>query len=763
MKKLPVLLFALFCMSAAHAISSFTIKDIRVQGVQRTTAGTVFNYLPVKVGDNMNAARAQESIRALFKTGFYSDVRLEAEGDTLTVIVIERPSIDSIKISGTKDIDEATLKKTLKGVGLAEGRIFNRKLLEQTEQELKRQYFARGRYAVKVKPTVKNLERNRVAISLDVVEGEVARIRQINIVGNKTFSDKELRTKFSLSTPTLFSFLSKNDQYAKQKLAADIEGLRSFYLNQGYLEFNVESTQVSISPDKLGIYITVNIAEGARYRISDYKLAGKFIVPEAELRALIGIKPGDVYSRQALVEASKRVTDRLGNEGYAFANVNPIPDIDKQKREARFTFFIDPGQRVYVRRIAFSGNLHTRDEVLRREMRQFEGAWYAADKIQRSVVRLRRLGFFDEVTVDTPAVPGTPDQVDVNITVKERETGSLMAGIGYSDVQGVLLNGSVSMRNLAGTGKELSVNVDNSIAFRNYHLNYVNPYATPDGVSRGFNVFSNRYDASRAYAYTAAYKLSTIGAGMNYGIPISEDRTVTLGIAAERRTFGVGPTSAQAAQDFVARYGEKTDSYTGTFAWSHNSVDDPLFPRKGSFQRASSEIGLPGGDISFYLLNYVNTWYAPLSDRLTFKIRGEAGYGDGYGATEEFPFYKNLFAGGATSVRGYRARTLGPRDPLTGAPIGGSRRILFNTEVLFPVPGAAKDNKSMRLSAFVDGGMVYAAGQPMDVGELRYSAGLAFNWFSPIAPLTISFGVPLNAREGDTADRVQFTLGTIFR
>lgn len=761
MKKISVLLFGLLCASAAHALTPFVIKNIRVDGVQRTTAGTVFNYLPVKVGDTMNAARAQESIRALFKTGFYSDVRLEYDETTLVVIVIERPSIDSIKISGTKDIDEDTLKKTLKGVGLAEGRIFNRQLLEKTEQELKRQYFARGRYAVKVKPTVKSLERNRVAISIDVVEGEVAKIRQINIVGNKTFSDKELRKKFSLSTPTLFSFLSKNDQYAKQKLAGDIEGLRSFYLNQGYLEFNVESTQVSISPDKLGIYITINIAEGARYRISDYKLAGKFVVPEAELRALIGIKPGDVYSRQALVEASKRVTDRLGNEGYAFANVNPIPDIDKQKREAKFTFFIDPGQRVYVRRVTFAGNLHTRDEVLRREMRQFEGAWFAADKIQRSVARLRRLGFFDEVTVDTPAVAGTPDQVDINVTVKERETGSLMAGIGYSDVQGVLLNASVSMKNLAGTGKELSVNVDNSSAFENYSLNYVNPYATADGVSRGFNLFSSKYDASRANS--AAYKLDTIGAGVTYGIPISEDRTITLGLAAEQRTFSVVPTSAQVAQDFVARYGETTDSYMGTFAWSHDTIDDPLFPRRGNLQRASSEIGAPGGDITFYSLNYVNTWYTPLSDRFTFKIRGEIGYGDGYANTDALPFYKNYFAGGATSVRGYRARTLGPRDPLTGAPIGGSQRVLFNSEVLFPVPGAAKDNKSMRLSAFVDGGMVYAAGQQVDLGDLRYSAGLAFNWFSPIAPLSISYGVPLNARDGDVGDRVQFTLGTMFR
>ena len=761
MKNVLGLVFGLFYVGAALAITPFTIKDIRVEGLQRTSAGTVFNYLPVKVGDTLTEARAQEAIKALFKTGFFSDVRLERQDNVLVVIVAERPSIDSVKISGTKDIEEDTLKKSLKEIGLAEGRIFNRLLLDKTEQELKRQYFARGRYAVQVKVTVTPLERNRVAIVIDVSEGRIAKIQHINIVGNKSFRDKRLLETFSLTTPTLFSFFSKNDQYSKQKLAGDLESLRSFYQNQGFLEFNIESTQVSITPDKEGIYITINLTEGKRYTVTDYKLAGKLIVSEVELRKLIAIKAGDVFSRQAITEATKKITERLGNDGYAFASVNAIPDIDKKKQTVSFTFFVDPGQRVYVRRINFSGNTHTHDEVLRREMRQFEGAWYAADKIQRSVARLKRLGFFDDVTVDTPAVAGSPDQVDVNINVKERETGSLLLGIGYSDAEGALINANVSMKNLVGTGKELSVSIDNSEASQNFNVRYVNPYATPDGVSRGFNLFSSKYDA--AQANTAAYNLETHGAGVFYGIPISEDRTVSLGLAWERMKFDVGGSRSQVALDFVSAYGNRNDVVSGTLGWAHDTLDSPIFPSEGSLQRVSAEIGMPGSDIEYYRLTYLASRYFPLSKRYTAKVKSELGYGDGYGSADVLPFYKNFYAGGSSSVRGYRARHLGDRDVLSGDPIGGNQRILLNAELLFPVPGVREDNNSMRLSAFVDGGMVYGPSQSIDLNELRYSAGVAFNWFSPIAPLAISYGLPLNDKPGDSLDAVQFTLGTTFR
>lgn len=762
MKRIAALLLCLVLSARVAAMESFVANDIRVQGLQRISPGTVFNYLPIKVGDTVDDQSAQDAIRALFKTGFFSDVRLERDGDVLIVRVTERPSIDSIKIKGTHVIEEDTLKKSLKEIGLVEGRVFNNSVLDRLEQDLKQQYFNRGYYAVKVKPTVKTLPRNRVAIEIDVDEGPVAKIRAIDIVGNHVFSDTTLRKQFTLSTPTLFSFISKNDQYSRQKLTGDLETLRSFYLNRGYLEFDIESTQVSITPDKTGIYITINVHEGKRYTVSRYSLTGKLILPEATLRKLIDIKPGDVFSRQKVTEAIKAISDRLGDEGYAFAQVNVLPDTDKAHQKVAFTFYVDPGSRVYVRRINFFGNNVTRDEVLRREMRQFEGSWYSAEKIRRSVERLRRLGFFEDVTVDTPRVPGRPDQVDVNITVKEMSTGTLMAGIGYSDAEGILLNGSVSFRNLFGTGKELSAAIDTSRATQNININYVNPYYTKDGISRGFNVFSQRIDA--ANANLAAYNSKTAGAGVFYGIPISEERTINVGLAYERIALSIDPTvSSQTAQDFVSQYGADNNAIKGTLGWTYDSLDSPLFPTHGWLHRVSAEVGLPGGSLEYYRLTYLSGYYYPLSKRTTLKLRGEADYGNGYGRLKVLPFFKNFYAGGSTTVRGYRANSLGPQDPLyTDQPIGGNKRVLASAEVLFPMPGAS-DSKSMRLSVFSDAGMVYGPGQGVDLKQMRYSAGVAFNWFSPIGPLVLSYGQPLNAKAGDRVERLQFSIGTLFQ
>ena len=748
-------------VSLVFAIEPFVVKDIRVEGLQRTEPGTVFNYLPIKVGDRVTEASAQEAIRALFKTGFFNDVRLERKDDVLIVIVDERPSIDSIKITGAKDIDEATIKKSLKEIGLAEGRVFNTSILDKVEQELKRQYFNRGRYAIKVKPTVTPLERNRVAIKIDISEGMITKIQQINIVGNRAFSNKELLRTFTLSTPTMFSFLTKNDQYSKQKLASDLESLRSFYQNRGYLEFNIASTQVSITPDKQSIYLTINLTEGKKYTVSGYKLVGKLVVDEQELRNLIRLKPGDVFSRQVLTDSSKKITDRLGNEGYAFANVNAIPEIDKQKQTVAFTLFVDPGQRVYVRRVNFSGNTVTHDEVLRREMRQFEGAWYSGAKIQRSVERLRRVGFFDEVTVETPAVPGSPDQVDVNITVKERPTGTFTAGIGYSDVDGLLLNASVNFKNFLGTGKEVGARIDNSSFNKIINLSYINPYYTPDGVSRAFNIFSSKINA--AAVNIASYNSTTEGASVSYNIPISEDRSINLGVGYESVHLDVTSTSAQIAQDFVAEHGDTNQVVKATLGWARDTLNSRIFPTQGTLQQVSGEISVPGSNLEYYRLIYVAGLYHPLSSDYTLKLRGELGYGDGYGKTPELPFYKNFYAGGSNSVRGYRGRSLGPKDTLPpNDPIGGSTRVLGNTEILFPFPGA-RENKSLRLSVFVDAGMVYAPSERVDLGGLRYSTGLAANYFSPIGPISLSWARPLNAKEGDSIDRLQFTLGVAFQ
>lgn len=757
----------MFCglpVAAVHALDAFVVKDIRVEGLQRTAAGTVFNYLPIKVGDRVTEDSTRDAIRALFKTGFFQDVKLERQGDVLVVIVAERPSIDTIRISGTHEIDEETLKKGLKDAGLAEGRVLDSATLDRMEQELRRQYFGRGYYGVRVKTTVTPLERNRVAVKIDVSEGRIARIRQISIVGNHAFSDKQVLGNFTLRSSGWFTGITKSDQYSKPELAGDLEKLRSFYQNQGYLEFSIDSTQVSITPDREQIYITINITEGRSYKVGEIKLAGKLVVPEAELRQLISIKPGDVFSRQEMTETTKRLSDRLGDDGYAFANVNAVPDVDREAGTAAFTLYIDPGQRVYVRRINFSGNSSTRDEVLRREMRQFEGGWFSAGKVQRSRERLQRLGFFDDVNIETPAIPGVPDMVDVNITVKERAVNTFMASIGYSDQDGALLSGNLSFKNLMGTGKEASLSIDTSHVNKHVNLGYTNPYYTDDGISRSFNLYSTKTDA--AAANTAAYNTTTHGLGVSYGIPISESRSITAGLAYESIALDVTTSSAKVAQDFVAIYGDTNAVVSATLGIALDTLDNPILPSRGTVQRISLEATVPGSELEYFRLNYTAIGYLPLSRKVSLKGRTDVGYGDGYGDTQDLPFYKNYFAGGSSSVRGYRARSLGPKDiggPDETLPIGGSKRLLVNGELLFPVPGAAPDNKSMRLSVFTDGGMVYGADQPFDTGELRYSAGLAFNWYSPVGPLSISYAKPLNDQPGDRTEAIQFTLGTAFR
>jgi outer membrane protein insertion porin family len=759
-----IMLAWLLPVSMAQAIESFLVKDIRVEGLQRIAPGTVFNYLPVKVGDLLTDASARNAIQALFKTGFFQDVRLERSGSALVVHVVERPSIDSIKISGTKEIDEKTLLKSLKEIGLAEGRVFNRSLLDKTEQELKRQYFSLGRYAVSVKTTVTPLERNRVGIRIDVSEGQVTKIRGISIVGNHVFKDSELLDTFKLSTPTLFSFITKHDQYSKQQLSADLESLRNYYQNQGYLDFAIDSTQVSITPDKRDIYVTVNITEGRKFLVTDVKLAGKLIAPEAEVRSLINIKPGDVFSRQAVTDSSKRISDRLGNDGYAFANVNAVPDISREKGTVAFTFVVDSGQRVYVRRVNFSGNLATNDEVLRREMRQFEGAWFSTEKVQRSRTRLMRLGFFDEVNIETPPVPGSPDQVDINVTVKERMVNNFMAGIGYSDVDKFLINASVNFKNLLGTGKELTLNGDTSRINRHINLSYTDPYYTDEGISRTFSLYSTRTDA--AAAQTASYTSDTQGLAVSYGIPVSEKHTISLGLGYESVGINLPSTGgAKVAQDFIAQNGETNSSFKITAGWARDTLDDPIMPSSGTLQRFTAEAAIPGSDLEYYRLDYTAGAYIPLTRWLTYKIKATVDYGTGYGNTLELPFYKNYFAGGSSTVRGYRSRSLGPSDiggPDPTLPVGGSKRVLGNTELLFPFPGMT-DNKSMRLSAFVDAGMVYGTQELVDLGAMRYSAGVAFNWFSPIGPISISFAKPLNKQTGDLTEQVQFTLGQPFQ
>ncbi|MDP2878785.1 MAG: outer membrane protein assembly factor BamA [Sulfuricella sp.] len=762
LKLLPMLLMSLYGASA-WAIQPFVIKDIRVEGIQRTEAGTVFSYLPVKVGEKLDDEKAAAAIKALYGTGFFKDVRLEVESDVLIVMVQERPAISQIDFIGLKEFDKKQLVDGLKQVGLAEGRIFDKSLLDKAEQELKRQYLSRGKYAVAITTTVTPLERNRTAISFSISEGEVAKIQQVNIVGNQAFPEKDLLDLFALSTPGWMTWWSKNDQYSKQKLAADIETMRSHYLNRGYLEFNLDSTQVSISPDKQSIYITINITEGQKYTVSDIKLAGEMLVPEEELRKLIKIRPGDVFSREKLTETTRLIGDRLGKDGYAFANVNAVPELIKEKQEAKFTFFIDPGRRVYVRRINVTGNTKTRDEVVRREMRQMEGAWYAADKVTRSRERIDRLGYFSDVNVETPAVAGTTDQVDMNVSVTEKPTGSIMAGAGFSSSEGFILSGSISQANVFGSGNHLSTQFNSGKINTVYSLSYTNPYYTDDGISRGFDIYQRKVNSSSLSV--SRYDSDSIGGGVRFGVPLNEMDTVNFGLSAERTKLTTYDTTPTRYLDYVRDFGSSNTTLRGDVGWARDTRDSIIYATKGGMQRAFAEMGLPGGNVKYYKLSYQHQWLRPLMQDFTLMLNGEAGYANGYGG-KPLPFFKSFFAGGNTSVRGFKSSSLGPKD-IDGNALGGNRRLVGNAEVLFPFPGMKKD-KSLRMSLFFDAGSAFGDGDvegkysKISFGDMRYSTGLAVSWQSPMGPMKFSIAAPLNSKATDKVERFQFILGSSF-
>ncbi len=778
--RLTLALAAVFAMQPAFAEEPFVVKDIRVEGVQRTEAGTVFSYLPVKVGDVMTDEKTTAAIKALYATGFFKDVRLEARDGVLIVTVEERPSIASIKLNGIKEFSEEDLKKGLKETGLAEGRVLDRALLDKAEQELKRQYFNRGKYAVEIKSTLTPLERNRVAVQFDVVEGESAKIRQINIVGNKAYSEKELLRQFVSTTPGWLTWYTKNDQYSKSRLAGDIENLRSFYLNRGHLEFTVDSTQVSISPDKKDIYITVNVTEGPQYRVSDIKLAGQMLVPEAELQKFITVKPGDVFERDKLTEITKKISDRLGNDGYAFANVNAVPELDKEKATVAFTLFVDPGRRVYVNRINVAGNTKTRDEVVRREIRQMEGAYYDAEKINRSRDRLNRLGYFSEVNIETPAVTGTTDQVDVNVSVTEKSTGNVMLGAGFSSSEGVVLSGSVSQSNVFGTGNRLSAQINSGSVNTVYSLSFTNPYYTIDGVSLGYDIYRRDVDAS-SLSSVSPYKTSTYGAGMRFGLPINERDFVTLGLSYEQTSISVDPFDASVDpalltryQQFVGPSGERDDDTLRLdTAWARDTRNSYLFPTKGLFQRAAAEVGTPVGSLQYYKLSFQHQQFFELGKHYTLMLNAEFGYGDGLGDIDSLPFFKNFYVGGTSTVRGFKNGTLGPKD-VNGDALGGNQKVVGNAELFFPLPGL-KDDQSLRMSAFVDAGASWGLGnidpltraidhryEDFAFDDLRYSAGVALLWVSPLGPLKFSLAQPLVSKTGDRKEVFQFTLGNVF-
>ncbi len=742
---------------AALAIQPFTIRDIRVEGVQRTEAGTVFSYLPVKVGEQMNDDKAASALKALYATGFYTDVRLEVENDVLIVFVVERPSISQIEIVGAKEFTKENLKDGLKQVGISEAKIFDRSVLDRAEKEIKRQYTSRGFYSAKVTTTATPLERNRVSLTFTIEEGEVSKIVDINIIGASAFSESTLLKEFELTTGGWFTWFTKEDQYSKQKLSGDLEKLRSYYLNRGYLEFNIDSTQVSITPDKEKIYITLAITEGPVYKLGDIKFSGELKIPEAEMRALLLFKPGETFSRQKIVDSVKAISDRLANDGYSFANINPVPDPDRSKQIASFTMFVDPGRRVYVRRINVQGNSRTRDEVVRRELRQLEAGWYSIDKINRSKERLERTGFFEDINVETPTVPGTADQVDLNVTVKERNTGSLQFGVGYSSADKLTVSASVSQANIFGSGNQLSFRINSGTVSKVYEVSYLNPYWTADGISRGFDVY--RRDLNTASLTTGEYQSKSTGIGVRYGVPVTEYDSINFGVGYERNDLTLDAASPPRYLDYVNTFGSRSNTIRGSLGFGRDTRDSIYFPSRGYVLEAGAEIGLPGGDIKYYRVQTKAQWLKPVWGPIVLSANAEFGIANGYSG-KPLPFFKNFYAGGVDSVRGFEQSSLGPRDA-NGDFIGGNRRLVGNLELLFPMPGV-KSDKSVRLSTFIDIGNVFGVNEKLRFNDLRSSAGFAVSWFSPVGPLKFSLAKPLKQKPEDKVERFQFLLGRVF-
>jgi outer membrane protein insertion porin family len=758
-----LLLCLLLLSQTVRGDDEFIVTDIQVRGLQRISEGTVFNYLPVNVGERFSLGNVGPAIKALFKTGFFKDVSLEREGSSLIVNVVERPSIAKILFEGNKDLSKEDLTKALDKIGLSEGKIFDRSVLDKVEVELKRQYLSHGKYSLKIKTEVGELTRNRVGIRINISEGRVTKIKEINIVGNKAFDDAMLLKKLELNTSNLLSFYTKDDQYSKQKLQADLETLRSYYLDRGYINFNIESTQVAITPDKKDIYVTINVKEGDIYRLEKVKLTGNLIIKPDDLIKLMTVGPGETFSRKNATETSKAIQERLGDEGYAFANVNMVPEIHEDKKTVDMAFFVDPGKRAYVHRINYSGNTKTRDEVLRREMRQMESSWASSSKIERSKTRLERLGYFESVNVETPPVPGTSDQIDVNYAVVEKSSGNLSAGIGYSQVQGIVINANISQDNVFGSGKRVNLAFNNSDYLTSYQFGFYNPYFTTDGVSLGYNLGYTDRDAGAISL--ASYSTSIANAGMDFGIPLNEFDQLRFGIDLRHTKLKQGANSSFEIDDFINGNDGKNnnrpivkangDNYltlAPSVGWTHDTLNRAIFPNKGGQQRLSAQITMPGiSDLEYYKLSYKHQEYFPLSSDFTFRLLADIAYGDGYGDTNDLPFFENYYGGGTGSVRGFKNNTLGVRDtpikrnlrqPL---PFGGSTKIVGSAELFFPVP-FLPETKSVRLGTFFDAGRI---DNGFGFDNMKYSAGLSGEWLSPFGALSVSAAVPLNA---DTSD-----------
>ena len=751
---------SLMMAHSAWAVDPFTVRDIRVEGLQRVEPGTIFASLPFRVGETYNDDKGASAIRALFGLGLFKDVRLEVSGDVLVVIVEERPTVADVSFVGAKEFDKEVLKKALREIGLAEGQPFDKALADKAEQELKRQYINRSLYGAEILITVTPIERNRVNLSFNVSEGDTARIKDIRIVGSKVFSESKLRDLFDLDTGGWMSWYTKADRYSRAKLSADIETMRSYYLARGYLEFKVDSTQVAISPNKQDVTITINITEGERFVVSGVKLEGNFLNKEDEFKSLVTIKPGEAYNADTVAATTKAFTDYFGVFGFAFAKVEAVPEIDRANNRVAFVLQGDPSRRAYVRRINVSGNNRTRDEVVRREFRQFESSWYDGDKIRNSRARVDRLGFFTEVTVDTQEVTGTSDQVDIAINVVEKPTGNLQLGAGFSSAEKLSLNFGIRQENVFGSGNYLGVEVNTSKINRQIVLSTVDPYFTPDGISRAFDLY---YRTNRPLdGQGGDYGLKTTGGSVRFGVPFSELDTVFFGAGYERLSIkpGINPLPLT-YQNYANLFGLTSSSVPLSIGWARDSRDSALVPTQGRFQRVFSEWGV-AGDARYLRASYQIQQYIPLNKQFTIALNGEAGWGRGLGG-RPFPVFKNSYSGGLGSVRGFAQGSLGPRDGVApnDVSVGGPKKITLNSELIAPFPGTGND-RTLRLFGFVDVGNVFAEKSSYQFNELRASYGLGFSWISPVGPLRFALASPIRKKPGDRIERFQFQIGTAF-
>ena len=726
------------------------VRDIRIEGLQRVEPSTVFAYLPIREGDVFSDDKASEAIRALYATGFFNDVKVVIEGDIVIVHVVERPAIGSIDFAGLHEFDKDNLTKALRSVGLSQGRYYDKALTDKAEQELKRQYLTRGYYAAEVKTTITPIDRDRVALLFSVEEGPSAKIRQINFIGNKAFNSGTLLDEMQLSTPNWFSWYTKNDLYAKDKLTGDLENVRSYYLNRGYLEFSIDSTQVSITPDKRDMYLTITVHEGEPYTISGIHLAGNLLDREAELDQLVKIKAGDRFSAEKLQAATKALVDKLGEYGYAFATVNAQPLIDQQHHKVDLTLQVDPSRRVYVRRI----------NVVRREMRQLESSWFDSNHLALSKDRVNRLGYFSDVGVTTVPVEGTPDQVDVNVKVTEKPTGSITLGLGYGSGEGPILSAGVSQDNVFGSGTSLGVNINTAKTYRTLTVTQIDPYFTVDGIKRITDVYY-RTQQPLYYSTDSSFKIVTVGGDLKFGIPFSEVDTVYFGAGLEQNQLDVDSATPQSYIDYVNEFGRVSNNVPITVGWSRDARDSALVPSRGYFTQANAEYGTPAGGTQYYKADINAQYYYSFARGFVLGFNFQGGYGNGLGG-KPYPIFKNYYAGGIGSVRGYEPSSLGPRDASTGDPIGGSKLLVGNVELTFPLPGTGYD-RTLRVFSFLDAGNVWGdVGNSIGANGLRYGYGVGLAWISPIGPLKLSLGFPLTKHDGDQYQKFQFQIGTAF-